>query len=415
MKTMKIQIVVLLILVLFIHSTYSQGLPVGTPEEVGISSERLDRINPVLLSYIDENKLPGMATLVARDGKVVHLGTYGKMRPDKAIDDQAIFRIASMTKPITSVAVMILYEEGHFLLDDPVLKYIPEFDSMKVFQSVGDGELVLADAKRPVTIHDLLTHTSGLTYGFFGNTPVDSMVRNSGMWLGDLEHMISTLGDLPLLFQPGEKLNYSVATDVLGYLVEVISGTTFDRFLEERIFGPLGMDETGFYVPEDKMDRVMPVYRLDKKGKLKAGNLNNVPNEPPNLLSGGGGLYSTISDYARFAQMMLNDGELEGARILGPKSVDLMLSNHLSEDQMNIKTNFPGVGFGLGFSVVVDLPQTLSIGSLGSAGWSGIYNTFFTIDPSEGLIFILMTQFSPFNYYKIQEEFKVLVYQSLMK
>jgi len=415
MKTMKIQIVVLLILVLFIHSTYSQGLPVGTPEEVGISSERLDRINPVLLSYIDENKLPGMATLVARDGKVVHLGTYGKMRPDKAIDDQAIFRIASMTKPITSVAVMILYEEGHFLLDDPVLKYIPEFDSMKVFQSVGDGELVLADAKRPVTIHDLLTHTSGLTYGFFGNTPVDSMVRNSGMWLGDLEHMISTLGDLPLLFQPGEKLNYSVATDVLGYLVEVISGTTFDRFLEERIFGPLGMDETGFYVPEDKMDRVMPVYRLDKKGKLKAGNLNNVPNEPPNLLSGGGGLYSTISDYARFAQMMLNDGELEGARILGPKSVDLMLSNHLSEDQMNIKTNFPGVGFGLGFSVVADPPQTLSIGSLGSAGWSGIYNTFFTIDPSEGLIFILMTQFSPFNYYKIQEEFKVLVYQSLMK
>ena len=354
-----------------------------------------------------------MVTLVAREGKVVHLGTFGKMRSDMAMKPDAIFQIASMTKPITSVAVMMLFEEGHFLLDDPVSDYLPQFEQQQVYSGMEAGELVFEEAHRPVRIKDLLTHTSGLSYGLFSSTPVDSMIRQSGLWFGDLEHMAESLGPIPLLFQPGDHFHYSLATDVLGYLVEVVSGQPFDSFLRERIFGPLGMNDTDFYVPEGKLDRVMPVFYTNEYGELDARSLNSIPKAAPKFLSGGGGLYSSVSDYARFAQMILNGGELDGARLLGHKSVELMLSNHLTAGQMEKKPVAPGVGFGLGFSVLEALPLSGNIGSEGAAGWSGINNTFFTVDPAEDLLFILMTQFSPYKIDRIRKHFTALVYQSL--
>lgn len=402
-----------LMLCLLADIAFSQGLPEAMPEEVGISEERLERINPVMQDYIENKEFPGMVTLIAREGKVVHLGTYGKMRSDMAMKPDAIFQIASMTKPITSVAVMMLFEEGHFLLDDPLSDYLPQFKQQQVYSGKEEGELVFEEAHRPLSIRDLLTHTSGLSYGLFSNTPVDSMIRTSGLWFGDLEHMAERLGPIPLLFQPGDHYHYSLATDVLGYLVEVVSGQPFDSFLRERIFGPLGMDDTDFFVPEEKRDRVMPVFYNNEAGELEARSLNSIPKAAPKFLSGGGGLYSSVSDYARFAQMILNGGELEGARLLGYKSVELMLSNHLTAKQMEMKPVAPGVGFGLGFSVLEDLPLSGNIGSEGAAGWSGINNTFFTVDPAEDLLFILMTQFSPYKIDRIRKHFSALVYQSL--
>jgi len=415
MKSIKRFMTLVLVQCLVVNIALPQGLPEAMPEEMGLSGERLDRISPVMQGYIEENVFPGMLTLVAREGQVVHLGTYGKMRSDMAMNPDAIFRIASMTKPITSVAVMMLFEEGHFLLDDPVSNYIPQFSEQKVYTGMESGELVLEEPHRPVSIKDLLTHTAGLSYGLFSNTPVDSMIRESGLWFGDLEQMANALGSIPLLFQPGDHYHYSLATDVLGYLVEVVSGQPFDSFLRERIFEPLGMDDTDFYVPEEKMDRVMPIFYLNKDGVLEARSLSNIPKAPPKFLSGGGGLFSSISDYARFAQMILNGGELEGARLLGYKTVDLMLSNHLTDEQMKKKPVSPGVGFGLGFSVLEDLTLAGNIGSVGEAGWSGIYNTFFTVDQEEDLLFILMSQSSPYNIDRIRKHFTTLVYQSLIE
>jgi CubicO group peptidase (beta-lactamase class C family) len=296
---------------------------------------------------------------------------------------------------------------------DRISPVMQGYIEQKVYAGMEAGELVLEEPDRPVTILDLLTHTSGLSYGLFSNTPVDSLIRKSGMWFGDLEHMADALGPIPLLFQPGDHWHYSLATDVLGYLVEVVSGQAFDSFLRERLFEPLGMDDTDFFVPEEKMDRVMPVFYMNEKGALEARSLSRIPKASPKFLSGGGGLYSTISDYARFAQMILNGGELEGARLLAYKSVDFMLSNQLSEEQMKISDISPGLGFGLGFSVLEDLPSTGNIGSKGAAGWSGINNTFFTVDPGEDLLFILMTQFSPYNIERIRKHFSTLVYQAL--
>ena len=228
-----------LILIFYVPIASSQGLPTVTPEEVGISSPRLDRLKPAMQDYVSQNKLPGLITLIARRGKVVHFEKYGNMNNNQSMQFDTIFRIASMTKPVTSVAVMILYEEGRFQLNDPVSKYISEFKDVKVFSALKNGKLELVDPENPMTIRDLLTHTSGLTYGFFGNTPVDSIYKKANLYNGTLKDMIQKLAKIPLLYQPGTKWNYSVSTDVLAYLVEVISGEDFDEFLEERIFNPL--------------------------------------------------------------------------------------------------------------------------------------------------------------------------------
>lgn len=398
------------------QSVLSQGLPTATPEETGLSSERLDRIKPVMQSYIDQGKLAGLITMIARRGKVIHFEKYGVMDVGKSMRLDAIFRIASMTKPITSVAIMILHEEGKLQLNDPVTRFVPEFKDVKVFSSFDQNQLRVVDKESPITIRDLLTHTSGLTYGWFGNTPVDSMYRAAELRNGALEDMVKKLAELPLLYQPGTRWNYSFSTDLLGYIVEKISGQRFDEFLHQKIFEPLDMNDTDFYVPEAKIDRFAALYGLPKDGPIHVVDNPKTSrfSKPPAFYSGGGGLVSTPSDYMRFAQMLLNKGELNGVRILGRKTVEFMTMNQLSEDLIPIHPLLPGKGFGLGFAVLLSPAQSKMIGSEGEYEWRGIYNTFFWVDPKEKMIMILMTQFNRYLYYPIHQEFRALALQAII-
>lgn len=406
----------IIIQIVLVQASYGQVILTSNPEEVGLSQERLNRIEPFMQSYIDEHKLPGMITMVARKGKIVHFEKYGIMDIGKPMEPNTIFRIASMTKPITSVAVMMLYEEGYFQLDDPISKFIPEFNDLKVFSSKDSNGIHVVDQIRPMTILDLLTHTSGLTYGLgFGNTPVDSMYSAARINSGSLKDMIQKLAKIPLLYQPGTKWHYSYSADVLGYLVEVISGKPLDVFMRERIFVPLKMKDTDFYVPKEKINRCAAIFGKSDSAGIRVilrPDINRI-SAPPKLPSGGGGLFSTASDYMAFAQMLLNKGELNGIRLLGSKTVKLMTKNHIADELLPIGEQYlPGFGFGLGFSVLVD--QSKILGSPGEFGWPGIYNTLFWVDPSEQLICILMTQFSPFLAYPIHREFRVLVYQAIV-
>lgn len=406
----------LLILFLTVHIVSGQVHPTTDPEEVGLSSKRLDRIKQIMQSYVNQDKLGGIVTLVARRGKVVHFEKYGMMDSNKSMKYDSIFRIASMTKPITSVAIMMLYEEGHFQLNDPISKFIPEFKDVKVFSTIDEKGLKVEEPENPISIRDLLTHTSGLTYGYFGKTHVDSIYRKADLFKGTLKEMVRKLTKIPLLYQPGTKWHYSVSTDVLGYLVEVISGKSLEEFLEQRIFKPLDMKDTGFYVPKKKISRFTALYGLAKNGGIKIIEKpeSSPKSRPPEFFSGGGGLVSTTSDYFRFTQMLLNKGELGGKRLLGRKTVEFMTKNHLSEELLPIHPVLPGKGFGLGFAVMVDISKSYIIGSKGEFEWRGIYNTFFWIDPKEELILILMTQFTPYLYYQINKEFKILTYQAIV-
>lgn len=394
----------------------SQGLPEATPEEVGLSSARLERIAPVMQSYVEENKLAGLMTMVARRGKVVHFERFGMMvrEADKPMEFDTIFRIYSMTKPITSVAIMMLYEEGHFQLNDPVSKFIPEFKDLKVFENETEEGIELSPTKREMTIRDLLTHTSGLIYGW-GDRPVDKMYQEAKVLeSGTIKDMVTKLAQIPLMHQPGTKWEYSVSTDVLGYLVEVISGMSFDAFLEERIFEPLGMVDTAFYVPEEKIDRFSANYQPDKNGKIKLMDpptTSRFADASRTFFSGGGGLVSTTSDYVRFCQMLLNKGELDGVRLLGRKTVELMAMNHLPSE---LPFEMKGVGFGLGFAVVTDVAQMGQLGSKGVFSWGGAAATTFWIDPKEELIAILMTQLMS-NPHPFHEQFRVLTYQAIVE
>ncbi|MFH0761351.1 MAG: serine hydrolase domain-containing protein [Bacteroidota bacterium] len=401
-----------------LQSNYGHVIPVSKPEKVGLSSDRLNRIKPFMQRYIDENKIPGMITLVARHGKIVHFEKYGMMDTDKPMQFNTIFAIKSMTKPVVSVAAMMLYEEGCFQLDDPVAKYIPEFKDLKVFSYKDKDGIHLEDQKNPMTIHDLLTHTSGLSYGWYGNT-VDSIYRAANIFEGTVKDMIQKLSKIPLLFQPGTKFNYSVSTDVLGYLVEIISGKSLDIFLQERIFTPLKMTDTGFYVPKEKIDRFAALYSVTDNGfKVIDKPESSKMTKPPTRLSGGGGLVSTASDYLIFAQMLSNKGEFNSTRLLGTKTVELMTQNHLSEELIPIGIErfgkFNGYGFGLGFAIMVNNINSHISGSDGEYGWFGINNTYFWIDPTEELIWIQLGQYQPAGYYPINKEFKVLVYQSII-
>lgn len=397
-------------------NTTQAGLPSTTPEKVGLSSERLQRIGPVMQRYVQENKLAGLLTMIARNGQVVHFETYGMMDREagKPMQRDAIFRIYSMTKPITSVAVMMLYEEGRFQLDDPVSKYIPEFKDLKVYAGGTSGNMQVTPSEHDITIRHLLTHTSGLTYGFFSNTPVDSLYLKAEVLSneGTLQDMIDKLSHIPLLYQPGSTWHYSVSLDVLGYFVEVLSGMPFDQFLVQRIFQPLGMKDTGFYVPKDKVHRLGANYGPDENGGITVIDkpTTSAFAEPTRFLSGGGGLISTASDYIRFAQMLLNGGELEGTRLLGRKTVEFMMTNHIPEELVVS----PGVGFGLGFAVYTDVVKSGILGSEGVSFWSGAANTFFWIDPQEDLITMVWTQFMPHGYYPFAFEFQVLVYQAIV-
>lgn len=399
-------------------SLNGQILSKESPQKIGLSSDRLNRIDSVLQNLVDHQKLVGVVTMIARHGKMVHSTHIGMLdiETNKKIQLNTIFRIASMSKPIVSVAAMILYEKGCFQLNDPVSKYIPEFKDLKVYTKKGDQTNGIL--KREMTIQDLLRHTSGLTYGA-GNTPVDSMYKSANVLddNGTLKDMIHKLAQIPLLYQPGEQWNYSVSVDVLGYLIEVISGKPLDEFLKENIFNPLGMKDTGFFVPEGELNRLATLYTVSKEGKLIPSSANKLEDsKKPSFLSGGGGLFSTIEDYMIFSQMLLNKGELNGKRILSPKTVELMTMNHIPYQVMPIKRGFlvDGHGFGLGFRVLTDIPQSATLGSLGSYGWFGFFGTYFYIDPKEDLIGIFMTQFHGPDSYPGVKEFQVLMYQSII-
>ncbi len=399
-------------------NTTQAGLPTTTPEKVGLSSERLQRIGPVMQRYVQDNKLAGLLTMIARHGRVVHFETYGMMdrEAEKPMQRDAIFRIYSMSKPITSVAVMMLYEEGRFQLDDSVSKYIPEFKDLKVYTEGTSGNMQVVPLERDMTIRHLLTHTSGLTYGFFSNTPVDSLYLKAEVLSneGTLQDMIDKLSHIPLLYQPGSTWHYSVSIDVLGYLVEVLSDMPFDQFLAQRIFQPLGMKDTGFYVPEDKVHRFAANYGPDENGEITVIDKPTTSEfaKPTRFFPGGHGLVSTASDYIRFAQMLLNGGELEGTRLLGRKTVEFMMTNHLPEEL--VVSWFPGAGFGLGFAVITDVVKTGVLGSEGLSFWAGAANTYFWIDHHEELITMVWTQFMPTGYYQLPSEFLVLTYQAIV-
>jgi len=390
-----------------------------SPGEVGFSAERLKRIDAAMQRYIDQRKLAGIATLVARRGRVVHFERFGlqDIKANEPIQLDTIFRIYSMTKPITSVALMMLYEHALFHLTDPVSKFIPEFKKVKVF--LNDGEL--ADLEREISIHDLLTHTAGLSYGDEEDSPVDELYRQADLFSADitLQEMIRRLTELPLAHQPGQVWHYSVATDVVGYLVELISGMSFADFLEDKIIRPLGMKDTAFFVPSEKMERFATVYGQTEEGNLEVLDVATAGDytEALRLHSGGHGLVSTTADYLRFAQMVLNGGELDGVRLLGPKTVELMTANHLPPPLFPIamgEVQMRGFGFGLGFSVLMDVAQAGVMGSVGTHGWGGWASTKFWIDPQEGLIGILMLQYIPSDAYPIGEDFRTLVYQALI-
>ena len=393
------------------------GLPTASAESVGMSSERLARIRAAMQAYVDDGRLAGVMTMVARGGQVVHWDAAGTRDLDAGdpLEPDDIFRIYSMTKPLTSVAVMTLVEEGAVALDDPVSKFIPAFADVTVLTD--GGERVAPD--RPISIEHLLTHTSGLTYGFFGNSPVDRIYNQSGFFTRaeGLDDFARRVAALPLLASPGDRWNYSVSTDILGRVIEVASGQAFDAFLQARILDPLEMTDTAFVVPAEKRDRFTANYARPA-GDLQTidSPVNGQYTQPPRWLSGGGGLTSTASDYIRFAQMLLQDGRLGEARILAPETVQMMRANRLPEALVPIQLGTflsPGYGFGLGFAVVVDADASPEPDNNGVFRWAGAANTFFWIDPAAELIGMAWTQFNPFAAYDIEREFQTLVYEAL--
>jgi CubicO group peptidase (beta-lactamase class C family) len=393
------------------------------PEALGFSSARLSRINNLMSRYVESGKLAGIVTCVARRGQVVHFEIDGhqnlEARTPMARD--SIFRIYSMTKPITSVALMMLYEESLFNLTDAVSQYIPALENVKVW--AGDG--ILESPIRPITIQDLLRHTSGLSYGSHAesHSPVDKLYDEAGVVDSKITNaeMTARIAGLPLVFHPGARWHYSLATDVIGYLVEVLSGKPLGDFMQERIFTPLRMVDTTFHIDPSKLNRFCTLYGKTSDSKL--GVLDR-PDSSEYLLpvarqSGGSGLISTATDYLQFAHCILNKGELGGMRLLGPKTVELMTCNHLPSALLPIAFEgsepMLGLGYGLGFGVMLNPAQGGVMGSAGDHGWGGYAETYFWIDPREDLAAIMMTQFMPSFTYPIRKEFRTAVYQALDK
>jgi CubicO group peptidase (beta-lactamase class C family) len=393
-------------------------LPRVRPEIVGLSSERLARIGEVMSRYVDEGRLGGAVTLVAREGKVAYFKAFGTLDPRTGVPmpANAIFRIASQTKAVTSVAVMILFEEGRLLLDDPVSKYIPEFAKTTVAvpaaSKKGPGYTIVP-AKRPITVRDLLTHTAGISYG---SGPAKALYEKAGLqgwFLADraepIGAIVKRLARLPFDAQPGEKYIYGYNTDILGYLVEVVSGMSLAEFVEKRITQPLAMDDTSYFLPEDKTSRLSAVYGIGKDGKAE---LVVDPKDacyvrgPRICYAGGAGLLSTAEDYARFLLMLQSGGEWGGVHILSPKTVELMTADHVG--------SLYGGGFGLGFWVTKALGRNGEPGSVGAYGWGGAYHTTYWVDPAEKLVAVFMTQLLPATGSDAHGKFRALVYQAIV-
>ncbi|USQ96952.1 serine hydrolase domain-containing protein [Caulobacter sp. RL271] len=401
----------------------------STPEAVGLSSDRLNRIDRFIKTkYIDSGKLPCALTQVWRRGQLAYTSVLGSadIERGKPLKADSLFRIYSMTKPVTSVAFMMLVEDGLVALDDPVHRFIPAWRDQGVFVAGTPGAFQTRRAAEPMRMIDLLRHTSGLTYGFQQRTNVDAAYRKLKLdgvdSEGGLQGYVDALATVPLEFSPGESWNYSVSTDVLGYLVEKISGLPFDVFLKTRIFDPLKMVDTGFFVPEGQRDRFTACYALTPTGKVV---LQDDPEKSrfltdPSVKSGGGGLVSTADDYMRFCRMLLNGGELDGARLLSPKTIRLMTMNHLpgGKELVHLSKSlfseavFEGLGFGLGFAMTIDQARTKNLGSLGEYFWGGMASTAFWIDPVEDLAVVFMTQLMPSTAYPIRRELRTLVYSS---
>jgi CubicO group peptidase (beta-lactamase class C family) len=399
----------------------SRDLGFAAPEAVGMSSERLERLTAAMQGLVDDGLLAGVVTLVARHGKVVHFESVGyrDLESNAPMTNDAIFRIYSMSKPITGVALMTLYEEGRFKLSDPVEKYIPQLKNLQVANGTdGNGELLTVEADHPMTIRELMSHTGGLTYGIFSQSEVDTLYVDADMLDtgSTLEEMIEKLAAIPLRQQPGSMWHYSVSVDVQGYLVEVLSGMPFDRFLEERLFDPLQMDDTGFYVPAENVGRFAQIYGYDDNGKLVADEMFGA--EPdwfsdPAFKSGGGGLVGTAMDYMKFSQMLLNGGELNGQRILAPLTVELMHRNQLPGDLPDNIMGAPGTVFGLDFAVITDPVEAESY-SAGAFYWGGAAGTWFWIDPVEDLVFVGMIQQWGSLRPDVQSLARRLTYQAIM-
>jgi CubicO group peptidase (beta-lactamase class C family) len=402
----------------------------SAPEQAGMSSPALARVDAHLQQrYIDAGRFPGTQLLVYRRGKIVHNAVQGLADVERKtpVRNDTIFRIYSMTKPITTVAFMMLVEEGRVALDEPVHKYIPEWAGLGVYQAGVAAPFLTRPPARPMQIIDLLRHTAGLTYGFQQRTNVDAAYR--ALKIGEVEKsgtlasMIADLATIPLEFSPGDAWNYSVATDVVGYLVEKISGVPFEQFLQQRIFDPLGMTDTGFSVAPDKAHRFAACYANDGKGGMV---LQDDPTTssfltPPDMISGGGGLCATAADYLTFCRALLNGGELGGVRLLGPKTIALMASNHLPggrdltemSKSMFSEASYSGIGFGLGVSVTMNPAKTMLPGSVGEYAWGGAAGTAFWIDPAEELIAIFMTQLLPSSSYPVRRELRTMIYAAI--
>ena len=408
------------------------SLEMSKPEKQGVSSEKLQRLTELSEQYVDEGRVAGIVNLVLRNGEVIHYEATGNRGADDPsqmqVDD--LFRIYSMTKPITAVAAMQLYEQGKFQLSDRVTKFVPELKDLKVLNASGQFEPVA----REMTMHQLLMHTTGMSYGFAAATDaVDQRYAMADLWASkDLDELAARIGKLPLKFHPGDRWHYSVAVDITGVVVQRLSGQPFDEYLQEHIFAPLGMKDTFFEVPESERERFVPNHFLNPE----TGALTNTQYAPPpfsyrdgvammdyfdvSLFSGGGGLVSTAMDYAKFSEMMRRGGTLNGAHILGPKTVAFMTKNHLAEDSMldswgekpTDDIGRPGFGFGLGFGVVTDSTAISIMGSDGEYNWGGAAGTVFWIDPVEELVVISMIQLmqSP---WPLRSDVKVAVYQAL--
>lgn len=406
------------------------SLTTADPADHGFDLGRLSRIETHFQSYIDDRRLAGWQVAVSRGGEVVYSATAGDRDRDAGIawEDDTIARMFSMTKPITSVAAMMLYEEGAFELKDPVAKFIPSFGDSRVYRSGSAYSPVTEALTEPIRIWHLFTHTAGLTYGFHSQHVTDALYRGAGFEWGtpdgaDLEACCDLWAGLPLAFQPGSEWNYGVSTDVLGRVVEVVSGMALDDFFRERIFEPLGMTDTGFWVDDERAARVARLYSPNPaNGEAVASPLEELQTERPVAMSGGGGLWGTAADYLRFCHMLLNRGELDGVRLLGTRSVDYMTRNHLPGGAdleefgrpLFAETSFDGVGFGLGFSVQLDPAKYRVLSSPGEYAWGGAASTAFWCDPLEDIAVVFLTQLLPSSTHPIRPQLKQLVYQALV-
>lgn len=402
------------------------------PGEVGLDEQRLGRIDAHFKNYVDDGRLPGWQIMVSRRGRVAHFSSYGLIDKEdgRPVEPDTIWRIYSMTKPVTSVAAMMLWEQGKFELTDPISKWLPEFAEPRVYTAGSAAKHSTVPATEPIRVWHLLTHTAGLTYGFHRVHVTDEIYRNAGFEFGsprgmDLAESVQAWARLPLAFNPGAEWLYSVATDVLGRLVEVISGQPLDQFFTEHIFAPLGMTDTGFYVDDDRQHRLAALYAMPAGGGeiVRFDKMGQAAHRQPRVLSGGGGLVSTTRDYARFTWMLLQGGQLEGVRLLSPRTLQTMTRNHLPGGvdlqiygrPLFAEVRYDGVGFGLGFATTLDPAAAKIAGNAGEFNWGGLASTAFWVDPTDEITVVFMTQLMPSSTYALRPQLRQLVYQSVVE